>query len=395
MQPDLVYSLDDLVDEMLDTYAGDDDPGLEVSWEDVKVGINCAAKVEGENTWYRVVVHMVNSITSIQIKLIDFGGIFTVHLLNLRWLLTQFCSLPAQAVPAKLACLCLPHGSSSWPQASVARLLDMTRTACESGGLVARVEGWQGDKVELSLYDTVTNTDLSGVDLRKVLVEEGLARMTTTIPGDIKYLEEMLSTSRTYKYQPLRCPDFLRADLPLQDIVLGNQSSELSEDTSIKTQLKSLLNLQNKVHSLVSKNIVTEDEDIIFSKMTSLQSQYQALLARLLSRTATTGYGAAVTQRRGSRRLSGGWEDSEEENNLGASMHSFQDNRGEECGGNMSADPAITTVLLSTGRTLHPVTWQHDCWVTSAEISSLVPRWQGWDLLYSMLTRKKVAHKVS
>ena len=79
---------------------------------------------------------------------------------------------------------------------------------------------------------------------------------------------------------------------------------------------------------------------------------------------------------------------------FGAAFNSDQGKRDEEGGGNLSTDPAVTIVLLSTGRTVHLVTWQHDRWVTSAEISSLVPHWQGWDLLYSMLARKKVSHKV-
>ena len=96
------------------------------------------------------------------------------------------------------------------------------------------------------------------ISIRKMLVEEGLARMVTKLSGDIKYLEEMLPTSKSYKYSPLRCPAFLCPDQSDDEKWLTNQSSELSEDTSIKTQLKSLLNLQNKVHSLVRKNVVTE-----------------------------------------------------------------------------------------------------------------------------------------
>ena len=76
-------------------------------------------------------------------------------------------------------------------------------------------------------------------------------------------------------------------------------SSTVSEDTSIKTQLKSLLNIQNSIHSLVSKNLVTEQGAEIFSRMTSLQSRWQALLVRLVR--DTVGWGAvagAVTEER-------------------------------------------------------------------------------------------------
>ena len=42
----------------------------------VRVGLHCAARVEGEDKWYRVVGISVNSITSVQVKLLDFGGTF-------------------------------------------------------------------------------------------------------------------------------------------------------------------------------------------------------------------------------------------------------------------------------------------------------------------------------
>eukprot|EP00092_Neocalanus_flemingeri_P014766 GFUD01015935.1.p1 GENE.GFUD01015935.1~~GFUD01015935.1.p1 ORF type:complete len:180 (-),score=49.69 GFUD01015935.1:9-548(-) len=99
----LPYDLDDLVDEMLDTYSSETDTALKVSWPDLKVGLNCAARLEeGDEMWYRVVVDRVNSIKSVQVTLLDFGGVFTIPLSNLRWLLSKFCSLPAQAMRAKL-----------------------------------------------------------------------------------------------------------------------------------------------------------------------------------------------------------------------------------------------------------------------------------------------------
>ena len=57
--------------------------------------------------------------------------------------------------------------------------------------------------------------------------------------------------------------------------------------------------------------------------------------------------------------------------------------------------PTVTKLHLSSGQTLHPVTWHGDCWVTSAEISSLNPHWRGYDLLTSMMQRKKLDGKVN
>ena len=101
----LSYDLDDLVDEMIDIYgsAAAADPALEVSWEDLRAGIHCAARLEGEDNWDWVVLDRVTSSTSIQVTLLDFGSLVIVPLSNMRWLLAQFCSLPAQAILAKLA----------------------------------------------------------------------------------------------------------------------------------------------------------------------------------------------------------------------------------------------------------------------------------------------------
>jgi len=374
LQHDLPYNLDDLIDDMTDMYEGNSDPDLDISWEEIKVGVFCAAFVLEK--WLRVEVVKVISITKVELRIIDFGGNYSVHLLNMKWLVTRFCSLPAQALLARLSCLAPPHGCNAWPQASGARLLEMTRAACESGGLVARLEGWgQEGKLELVLYDTVTNTEKSGVDLRNVLVEEGLARKTIKLSDDIKYLEEMLPMSKRYEYGALRCPEYL---IVPDQCLLGNQSSELSEATSIKTQLKSLLNIQNKVHSLVSRNLVSDEDENVFSRMSSLQTEYQELVARLLTKRARTGQGQISAEV---------FQDSEPEDR--------QLNRGEvvkDCEGMLEAS-VVTTMNLSTGAALHVIKWRGDSWVTSGEISSLVAEWRGYDMLAIMLTKKKLSQK--
>ena len=70
--------------------------------------------------------------------------------------------------------------------------------------------------------------------------------------------------------------------------------------------------------------------------------------------------------------------------------------RGEvvkDCEGILE-DSAVATMNLSTGASLHVIKWRDDSWVTSAEISSLVAEWCGYDLLAIMLTKKKLSYKV-
>jgi len=371
--PTLSYNLDDLIDDMSELYHENTDADLAVPWTDVKVGICCVANIDEK--WLRVEVVKVNSITDIQLKLLDFGGVYSAHLLNLKWLLTQFCSLPAQAIPAKLACVAPPHRNCSWPYASGARLLELASDACKSGGLVARLEGiGQGGKLELLLYDTVTNNEISGVDLRKVLIEEGLARTMTEVPEDKNYLEEMLTTNKVYNYEPLRCPEYLT---PSKEDLLGTQGSELNEATSTKSQLKSLLNIQNKVHSLVSRNLVNETDDSVFSRMTSLQTEYQGLLAKLLSQKSNT------------------WDKHANVPNQKRRVENPEDLELDDCQYREAAskDTRVSAVTLPTGDLLHVIKWKGHSWVTSAEISSLVPQWRGYDLLNIMLARLKLAHK--
>ena len=367
---------------MVDTYDDNTDAGLNISWEVVKVGLCCAASIDKK--WLRAEVVKVNSMTDIQLKTLDFGGVYSVHLLCLKWLLTQFCSLPAQAQLAGLSCLAPPHGSSSWSRTSGTRMLELTRDACEieNGGLVAKFEGWGLEgKLEVVLYDTVTNTEVHGVDLRNVLIKEGLARSITRMPEDTKHLEEMLTTNKTYKYRPLRCPQYLIFE---EENCLGNESSNLSEATSIKSQLKSLLNIQNKVHSLVSKNLVTDSENNVFSRMTSLQTEYQELLAKLLSRKSRVGQNlTAETAQETS------WDTTRE-----GEISELDDCQEKEVEVVEDTDATVTSVSLTTGDSLHRVKWRGDFWVTSAEVSRLVPQWRGHDLLHIMLTKKKLAHKV-
>jgi len=338
IQPNLSYNLDDLMDEMYDTYYENTDKGLDILWEDVNVGLYCAAIIESK--WLRVEVVKVNSITDIKLKLIDFGGVYSVHLLCLKWLLSQFCSLPAQALPAQLSGLASPLGSGSWPRSSGIRMLDLVIPACENGGLVAKLVGWgQEGKLEVVLYDTVTNTEMHGVDLSNVLVGEGLARLVTKIPKDIEYLEE----------------------------------------------LKSLSDIQNQVHSLVSKYLVTDPEDEVFTRMTSLHSEYQVLLANLLSRSskATQDQEKAIHQE-------APWCKTKGSRNQDPDPADCQD---IEAGVVEDTSVTVIPVSFASGDTLHGIRWRGYLWVTSAEISSLVPQWRGYDLLHIMLAKKKISLK--
>ena len=415
------FDLDDMIDEMHDMYSirgSSADPALSVSWGDLRVGLYLAARVEGEEKWYRVLVDKVNSMLSIQVSLLDFGGNFTLPLFSLRWLLAQFCNLPAQAMPAKLAGVAPPHGCNRWPQSSSVRLLDLTRKACEkegNRGLVARIQELeQGGKLMLRLFDTVTNTEPEGIDLGIVLLDEGLARIPSNLSNDYKYLAERLDTGKTYSYSPLRCPDFLNPsgdEVVLEsgkELKLNSYSSDLSEDTSVKSQLKTLLNLQNSIHSIVSKNFVTDQVEDVFTRMTELQSQYQALLVMLLRKMPSKEERLGLTEVQQNLKCvssalncegnevvslippeSGG-------NLLEEYFLSAQEERSFfETSAHDAQTIVVTYVPLSSGHAIHPVFMEDMFWVTSAEVSTHISHWFGYDLLARMLERKKASNRVS
>merc|ERR1719233_25124 len=156
-------------------------------------------------------------------------------------------------------------------------------------------------------------------------------------------------------------------------------------DIEYLEELKSLSNVQNHVHSLVSKYLVTDPEDDVFNRMTSLHSEYQALLANLLSRSSK------ATQDQGKAIQEAPWCKTKGSKNQDPDPADCQD---IEAG--VVEDTSVTVILVSfaSGDTLHGIRWRGYLWVTSAEISSLVPQWRGYDLLHIMLARKKLSLQV-
>jgi len=111
--------------------------------------------------------------------------------------------------------------------------------------------------------------------------------------------------------------------------------------------------------------------------MTSLQTEYQGLLAKLLSQKSNT------------------WDKHADVPNQTRKVDNPEDLEPDDCQYREAAsrDTRVSAVTLPTGDLLHVMKWKGQSWVTSAEISSLVPQWRGYDLLNIMLARKKLAHK--
>ena len=188
--------------------------------------------------------------------LLDFGrtSVLPCSYSHIRQLLPQFCSvLPAQAVVARLAHIVPPLGSGGvWPESTSELFLKVAAQACrmreDSGmvGLVARMDGWGQDGVPVvTLYDTVTNTEENGIDLAKVLVTEGEAR--------IVQIEE----------RPCLSSHFPNVD-----------KEHIVVDERLFINLEHILGVQMKIEKTMTQLVISEKERGIVLKMIELQRKW-------------------------------------------------------------------------------------------------------------------------
>jgi len=191
------YELDDLVDEMEDTYCKLSNLDHYIPFDELTEDMHCVVNIPAEkNTkWYRAVISALEG-AAVQVYLLDFGQVATVPNTpeHLKHILPQFCScMPAQAIRATLdARLIPPLDCTNWPEESTERFLQMTRAACDyqgegvNVGLVAQFLGRNRDGVPvLELFDTVSNDKPDGINLGLQLVEEGLARVRSEKVGKV------------------------------------------------------------------------------------------------------------------------------------------------------------------------------------------------------------------
>ncbi|XP_069835755.1 tudor domain-containing protein 5 isoform X2 [Dendropsophus ebraccatus] len=132
--------------------------------EQVMVGEIYALRVDEDVWWYRVIVHAISSPHEVQVFYPDFGTLATVKRCWLRFLKSCYMTLPAQAVPATLACL-NPVGDR-WS----AEAIKVFQMHCARGPLVGVVLQYISDHLCLFLCDTSSDED---VYLHQVLINAG------------------------------------------------------------------------------------------------------------------------------------------------------------------------------------------------------------------------------
>ncbi|XP_056407307.1 tudor domain-containing protein 5-like isoform X2 [Hyla sarda] len=136
--------------------------------EYMAVGEVYALSVDEDVWWYRVIVHSIISPHEVQVFYPDFGTLATVKRCWLRFLKACYMRLPAQAVPAALACL--KPVEDRWS----AEATKLFQSQCARGPLVGVVMQYVSDHLCLFLCDTSSDEDIY---LHQVLINAGHASL--------------------------------------------------------------------------------------------------------------------------------------------------------------------------------------------------------------------------
>lgn len=160
----LMDKLDEVYDKNLETDAYRMPESLMVP------GQICAALFPEDNNWHRGVITGSNDAGFIEVYYVDYGNTNFVTKSSIRFLKSEFITLPAQAVQARLANTHPVSGvSGKWKNKSRSRLLELT---CHRP-LVGYVCDIKSQKMSLCLTDT--NQPDVDIHVNDVLVSEGLA----------------------------------------------------------------------------------------------------------------------------------------------------------------------------------------------------------------------------
>jgi hypothetical protein len=168
--------LDSLVDSMTNDYSKQG--AQELVPPELREGGVVAAPFPHDQNWYRARV-TGQAGSTLHLLFLDFGDRASLEAATVKTLRPQYCQLPAQAIPTRLAHI-QPSGGS-WSEKAI-QLLDLLTLCATWQVVMVMVEGRGEERSEVRIVDTTTDKD---IDVAERLVEEGVAEWSTERPlGD-------------------------------------------------------------------------------------------------------------------------------------------------------------------------------------------------------------------
>lgn len=339
---------------------------LMLSESHVVVGQICAVRegIEEDGDWYRSMIVNVLDTQTVTVHDIDYGQRRKVQLGQIRFLRRDFAeSLNAQAIPSKLAHVIPTNNSKTWSIIAKKYFAELAKKSKDEGlfGVIKGLHQGMCRKLSLLLYDTVTNDFEDGIQINQELVAHHLAEVD---PCEANESYEFPITGITKpllpvnpNLAPLRLPSFLN-----QNVSSGYGDSGHLEPTFIeqpdnnkKSWVPSFIPKIAQVIKDVgaSSNIVSNDQ-CNSQKLTSISNKVKEV-------SEVIGTTSLCERKRSSSDTS-------------------------EC----TARKVVRKVVLPNNNSIHVISVDDCQYVTSAEISALIPKWKKKDVLEQMIELKKI-----
>lgn len=314
----------------------------------------CAAR-EGtteEGDWYRSVIVNILDTQTVTLQDIDYGQRRKVKLENIRFLRRDFAeSLNAQAIPSKLSHVMPKNGNKIWSKNSSQYFAEIAAKSKDDGlfGVIKGLHHGLCGKLSLLLYDTSTNDFDDGININQELVNHGLADIDPKADQNEGY-ELMLSKELV---QPIEEKSKKKPLPPLRLPALFGSNSNSSGYGTGPPQSPTSTVPTNAIKSWISSFMPFFQERIKEPNQAGIASKVFDNSAKSVSNVESK------------KRCNSAESSTSKEKNI------------------------VKKIYFSHDVVLH-VIYIEDCrYVTSAEISALIPKWRKKDVLEQMLELKK------
>lgn len=326
-----------IMDQMEDLYYREESDQFKIPDSGVEVGLVCAS-LYSDGNWYRAYIKSMLDLSTVEVFYVDYGTAAKVKKDSLRYLPRKFGKLPGQAIEARLAGIKPEGGLRRFTKETSSRFLELVRMPPDVVGLVAVVRGL-ATKLTLWLVDTTTNHLPEGVAVNQVLVDEGLAEPEVLVDDDPVLNQKRSSMNHL---APLRRP------------VMSPKSNSM-DFSSVKTSIPNL--------PQSNKSQITAME-VIRSKMDPSTPCTKGIVEQLNNLLQI--------------------------NKMTKEMNPQKEDNVDPGDGQVIMENEIRPLSIA-GYKVHMVLLDKAAWITSYQISQLIPNWKGRDILARMLKLKRMS----